>query len=89
MGTFEQQELSNVIWAYGKMKDCRNEELMQRASVEIMKRGFDQFVPQAISNVCWAYAKHELRYEEFFQASRSNSFPDSSLQAVDLQSGFM
>ena len=62
---------------------------MRRASVEIMKRGFDQFVPQAISNICWAYAKHELLYENFFQASTGIPFPDSSRQPIDFQSGFM
>ncbi|KAL0053862.1 hypothetical protein WJX82_000155 [Trebouxia sp. C0006] len=67
LSTFEQQELSNVIWAYGKMKYCNNEELMRRSSVEMLRRGLDRFVPQAISNVCWAYAKHDLVYDEFLQ----------------------
>ncbi|KAL0022739.1 hypothetical protein WJX77_009701 [Trebouxia sp. C0004] len=67
LSMFEQQELSNVIWAYGKMKYCNNEELMRRSSVEILRRGLDHFVPQAISNVCWAYAKHDLVYDEFLQ----------------------
>ena len=69
LSTFEQQELSNVIWAYGKMKYCNNEELMRRSSVEMLRRGLDRFVPQAISNVCWAYAKHDLVYDEFLQVS--------------------
>ena len=67
LSTFEQQELANVIWAYGKMKYCNNEELMRRSSVEMLRRGLDRFVPQAISNVCWAYAKHDLVYDEFLQ----------------------
>ena len=67
LSTFGQQELSNVIWAYGKMKYCNNEELMRRSSVEMLRRGLDRFVPQAISNVCWAYAKHDLVYDEFLQ----------------------
>ena len=66
---FSQQELSNVIWAHGAMKVCNNEELMRRASVEMLNRGLDKFVPQAISNVCWAYAKHDLIYEQFLEAS--------------------
>ena len=71
LSTFEQQELSNVIWAYGKMKYCNNEELMRRSSKEMLRRGLDRFVPQAISNVCWAYAKHDLVYDEFLQVSIS------------------
>ena len=59
-----------MIWAYGAMKQCNNQELMRRASVEMLHRGLDQFMPQAISNVCWAYAKHDFIYEEFLEVKR-------------------
>lgn len=69
--TFSPQELSNVVWAYGTLKYRQNEEFMRRASVEVLQRGLDEFVPQGVANMCWAFAKNDLIYEDFLEASAS------------------
>ena len=64
---FVQQELANVIWAYGTLKYRQNATFMQRAAQEMLERGMHVFMPQAISNACWAFAKHDLVYHEFLE----------------------
>ena len=60
-----------MVWAYGTLKYRQNEELMRRASVEVLERGLDEFVPQGVANMCWAFAKNDLIYEDFLEASAS------------------
>ena len=67
LGSFVEQELSNVIWAYGTMQYQQNTEFMHRAAQEMLNRGVNQFAPQALSNACWAFAKHDLIYDEFLK----------------------
>ena len=69
MNGFVQQELTNVIWAYGTMDYRQNSAFMQRAAQEMLERGMKVFMPQAISNACWAFAKHDLVYHEFLEVS--------------------
>lgn len=67
LSSFVQQELSNVMWAYGTMQYQHNPHFMQRAAQEMLKRGVNKFLPQAISNACWAFAKLDLIYDDFLE----------------------
>lgn len=85
---FVQQELANVIWAYGTLKYRQNATFMQRAAQEMLERGMHVFMPQAISNACWAFAKHDLVYHEFLEvpppltpfAAVQHQYPAEQLQ---------
>lgn len=68
LSSYIQQELSNVMWAYGTMQYQGNPDFMQRAAQEMLRRGIGQFMPQAISNACWAFAKLDLIYDDFLEA---------------------
>lgn len=67
MSSFVQQELSNVMWAYGTMQYQPNPHFMQRAAQEMLNRGISKFLPQAISNACWAFAKLDLIHDDFLE----------------------
>lgn len=67
MSSFVQQELSNVMWAYGTMQYQPNPHFMQRAAQEMLNRGISKFLPQAISNACWALAKLDLIFDDFLE----------------------
>ena len=67
LSSFVQQELSNVMWAYGTMQYQHNQHFMQRAAQEMLDRGIHKFLPQAISSACWAFAKLDLIYDDFLE----------------------
>ena len=67
LGTFEPQELSDMLWAYSTL-GISNSDLFQKAGdIIVSLDNLRLFTEQALSNIVWSYATVKERHPELFK----------------------
>ena len=56
MQEWQEQEMSNMVWAMATLGRDRP-VLLERCAEEALRRGFSPYAPQAISNLVWGFAQ--------------------------------
>ena len=68
--TFQEQEISNVVWAMATLSRS-DEQLLETMARDVLRRGMAAFVPQAISNMVWGFAVLEYSNNPFMLVTPS------------------
>ena len=64
IATWQEQEISNVIWAMATLSRS-NVRMLETMAADALRRGMNVFVPQAISNMVWGFAVLEYSNNPF------------------------
>ena len=72
MRSFNQQDLSNIVWAYATADESHPKLFKKVADHIVALENLGSFKPQALSNIVWSYATEKESNPKLFKKVASH-----------------